>query len=68
VIGSLHGALPELIGPDLKLGVVTDDIEKMSAALHFQYNRTYIYHEAQRRFNSTQEVMQLLGATSHISS
>jgi glycosyltransferase involved in cell wall biosynthesis len=66
VIGSLHGALPELVGRDGKLGVVTDDIEKMSLALHFQYNRTHIYNEARMRFNSTREVIQLLEATSRI--
>ena len=56
----MHGALPELIGRDSVMGVVADDVETMSMALHLPYNRTRVYNEALRRFSSSEEVGALL--------
>ena len=60
VIGSVHGALPELIGRDSVMGVVADDVKTMSMALHLPYNRTRVHGEALRRFSSGSEVEALL--------
>ena len=57
VLGSNHGSLPELIGPEV--GVSVSSIEEINDILGKKFDNQYIFEFAKREFNNIKEVTTL---------